>query len=503
MKNGLPILLKHFKETLRYKVVRGVPTLGYSVFYIDLSSWKLNLSELTPVIWVKDGDQSDFTPRELFQSLQDVVRERSMGRQTVLVILDMDGAEFKQYTANLSSNFVIIDINTQKQIVHSSRATGELRDAIIGQLSLINLSPFEINSPVTGSRFFGREYEIMRILDRLRTDNFAILGIRRIGKTSLLLEVRRRLLEEDSGYPVFYMDCSDMLSTDSFVREVVRHFNIRDINRLHRQRQQYSVYFPNFLKRMHKKYGREIVLLLDEIDNVLIIQRGDWTLFNMLRKSAIDNDVRIVIAGFREAMQESYLFDSPLANFVDIIRLREFTFKQANKLVFTPMENLGIRFKNKGEVIRRIYEETAGHPNLIQYYCHVLLKKMDDSGDRIISPDSLQSVYADRELMNRLIMSFLYNTKNREKAIVYLLLMENEDVYTNGFTQDKIDNLLKKQRIEMTQIELEQACAALALAGVFLKRGKEYFFHTPVFTKALLNEYNLRYLLQKALDEGL
>ena len=44
------------------------------------------------------------------------------------------------------------------------------------------------------------------------------------------------------------------------------------------------------------------------------------------------------------------------------------------------------------EVVGRIYEETAGQPNLIQYYCMILLRHLDRTGQREISPKSLIDV---------------------------------------------------------------------------------------------------------------
>ena len=53
---------------------------------------------------------------------------------------------------------------------------------------------------------------------KLTDTNHAILGIRRIGKTSLLREVQRILKEEQDPAHIVYLECSDLLSTDDYVR---------------------------------------------------------------------------------------------------------------------------------------------------------------------------------------------------------------------------------------------------------------------------------------------
>jgi hypothetical protein len=43
----------------------------------------------------------------------------------------------------------------------------------------------------------------------------------------------------------------------------------------------------------------------------------------------------------------------------------------------------------------------------------------------------------------------------------------------------------------------------LMLAGVLHRKGREYFFASPVFTKVLHQSYDLDYLFRKVKEEGL
>ena len=62
---------------------------------------------------------------------------------------------------------------------------------------------------------------------------------------------------------------------------------------------------------MSKQFKSKIIFLLDEVDNLVIMQRGDWELFRMLRASSNKGACQYIIAGFREAMREQYMLDSP------------------------------------------------------------------------------------------------------------------------------------------------------------------------------------------------
>lgn len=496
-----PPLLSFLSEELDYRVSTGEPALGYELFYIDLSAWKLRLSHQTPIIRVKSLDLEGSSPWHLIQSLQDVIRECSLRRDTVLVLLDGDSKPLLRYTSSPLYNLVIIGADEQEKIRQSRRPSGELLDLISAQVSISNLAPYETSSPVTGSRFFGREYEISRILGNPDT-NHAVLGIRRIGKTSLLREIERILREDEDSPHIVYLDCSDLLSTDDYVREVVRKLNLKELPRLHLQK--YAFFFPDFLERMRRMYTSKIIFFLDEIDNLVIMQRGSWDLFRMLRASANKGACQYIIAGFREAMLEQYLLDSPFYNFAQEVRLNEFTRQQAHDLIVTPMENLRVRFRNKDEIVGRIYEETAGHPNLIQYYCMVLLRRLDQTGKREISPDSLIDVYIDEGFKNHLLTSFMQNTQNREKALVYAILSgDSSESRLRGFSQAYIDAALRKRGMVLPQNNIDEACNVLILAGVLHQKGKDYSFTSPVFTKVLQQTHDLNHLLNKVKEEGI
>jgi hypothetical protein len=491
--------MRFFHEELGYTVRVGKPSLGYQLFYMDLSSWKLRLSNRTPVVWVQTKDLDGVTSQHLMQSLGDVLRERNLTRQIVLVLVDGNSFPLFRHKTNLNYNLVLIGAEEQKNVLQSRRPSGELLDIISAQVPISYLSPYETRAPVTGSRFFGREHEISRILANPDT-NHAILGIRRIGKTSLLRETERILIERETAAQVVYMECSDLLSTDDYIREVVRKLNPRELPRL--ELQKYVFFFPNFLERMSKQLKSKIIFLLDEVDNLVIMQRGDWELFRMLRASSNKGACQYIIAGFREAMREQYMLDSPFYNFTQEIRLSEFTRQQARSLIVTPMENLRVRFRNEEEVISRIYEETAGHPNLIQYYCLILLRHLDQTGGREISPKSLIDVYSDEGFTSHLLTSFMQNTENREKALIYALMMSAKDAGSKGFGQGDIDAVLRKGGILLPQKDIDEACNVLTLAGVIHRKGKEFYFTSPVFTKVLQQTYDLDYLFRKVKDES-
>ncbi|HMQ31332.1 MAG TPA: AAA family ATPase [Chloroflexaceae bacterium] len=498
-------LLRRLRDELNYKIRSGPTTLGYELFYLDLSSWKLRLSDRTPVVWVKPRDVDMRSPQHLIDSLRDVMRANHLRRDPLVALVDGEAEPLRQYANNLQerARIVVIGADEQARLLQSRRPTGDLRDIVLSQLSVSLLAPYETAAPVIGSRFFGREYEISRILENPDT-NFVILGIRRIGKTSLLKEIERRLREREEDHEnghIIYIDCSDLSSPEDYIREVVRKLNPTELPRLHLQ---YAFFFPDFLERMARKHRRKLIFLLDEIDNLILLQRGGWELFRMFRSSSNKGFAQYIMAGFREAMNEKIAIDSPLFNMAQEVRLNEFKRKQAHDLIVVPMENLGVGFRDKAQVIERIFAETAGHPNLIQYYCTILLRSIDlsQSDERTICLDSLIDVYQDAGFKDHLVASFIQNTQNREKALVCALLTRQNSGGLGGFTQVHMDASLRRHGITLRQGEIENACSVLKLAGIFDQHGQEYFFVSPVFVRVLTESYDVQYLIRKAREEG-
>jgi len=500
MEKDWPEVLRLLSQEFEYPVHESKASLGYRIFHADLSSWKLRLTEGTPVVWVTKQDLENATAHHIYESLMDVMREQKLTREIVLVLFDGDDTLLIRNRSPLIYNLVFIGEEKQKAILASRRPSGTLLDMIAAQVPISYLSPYETRSPVTGSRFFGREQEIARILANPDT-NHAILGIRRIGKTSLLRESERLLKERETGSQVIYLECSDMLTEDDYIREVVRKLNPRELPRLGMQK--YVFFFPNFLERMSKANKSKIVFLLDEIDNLVIMQRGNWELFRMLRASSNKGACQYILAGFREAMREHYDLNSPFFNFAQEIRLNEFTLKQARSLIVTPMNNLRVKIKSEDEFVSRIYEETAGHPNLIQYYCMILLRHLDETGERELRPDSLENVHQDEGFTSQLLTSFMQNTKNREKILTYAIMQTGENVGTQGFTLEDIDTALRGQGLVLTQEMLDDATNVLTLAGVIRRKGRIHYLTSPVFAKVLHQSYDLNYLINKVKEEGI
>jgi AAA domain len=494
-----PPLLDLLDKKYNITITGGTSILKYKIFRADLSQYKLRLTHRTPIIWVQLKDANEMSAQHLTQSLQDVAREGRFSDETAIVLLDTGGQELKVQFKLFYHRFVVIDSNEQETILNSRRPSGALLDIISRQVPLLLLSPYETSAYVSGSQFFGRKLEINRLTSNSNT-NFVVTGIRRIGKTSLLKEVKR-LLEKKEGANaphIIYMDCNDYASNDSFIEDIVRKLDPRQLVRL--KYQNYSFFFPAFLEQMKKKYKHRIVFFLDEIDQLAEMQTPTNNIFQLLRSASNKGACQFFVAGYRQAVRESNTADSPFYNFGIPIILGEFNRADANELIIKPMEGMRISLKDREKLVSRIYHETAGLPNLMQVYCQILLEKLEQSNSRELSEKNLIGVYENSRLHSNIRTSFLQNTEPVEKLITYALLKELGQDLSRSFTPRTIDSALKKKGVITSQASIESACQTLSYIGFFMRKSNEITFTSPIFAKILI-EMNLDYCLMKAKEE--
>ena len=341
-----------------------------------------------------------------------------------------------------------------------------------------HLSPYQSLGALRGgdnALFVGRDAEIDRVLRQPRRA-FAIVGARKIGKTSLLLRLEEELRRQLGAHAhILYIECSE--SSPAMVwRMITDKLKMPPVDP------------RNARAEMQVRLSRlrsPVVLLLDEIDGVYSdadensekeAERFMWD----LRGLAADGTLRLILAGYIRIYERRQDSTSAFHNFTTFIRLAELTPEAARKLVVTPMEQLGISFANQ-QLVKRILERTWQVPWIIQFFCDQLIRRLDErlAGDRhsdrrILGEDvENTSVQVEEELYsyftNPLVMS----------AVQQLILLAMVEAGCSRFNEADIRDVLEARfgrgiwrliRYEELTKRLENLTLTLALtveSGVY------------------------------------
>lgn len=201
-------------------------------------------------------------------------------------------------------------------------------------------------------QFFGREREVMRIMQRLGASppqSVAIVGDRRVGKSSLLHYVSRP--EIASGYlydpdnTVFlFVDFQEVrgLSVDVFFETLFRHLREALEGRVTIDEAADSDGLRALLGRLDSE-GIALIVLLDEFDRVTRSSSFDADFFSYLRSLAGRYNLAFVTSSGRELKElclTEEIADSPFFNIFSSVFLGSMTESEARDMVLTPAENL-------------------------------------------------------------------------------------------------------------------------------------------------------------------
>jgi ATP-dependent Clp protease ATP-binding subunit ClpA len=228
-------------------------------------------------------------------------------------------------------------------------------------------NPFSAGLIVSGESFFNRMVELATIIDATaRRQSVSIVGPRRIGKSSLLRELYRRLSSLD--YFPIYLDVSMFDSEASFIKTVdekLRGTATRDSEAASAESP--TLYdLQQRLENLH--HARGVVLLLDEFHRPAVFSD---VFFATLRAWATTGLLSLIVAHTEELAElglES-AFTSPLTNIFRTVRLTEFEPDEALRLATF---NGRIDFSERE--IDFIMTETKGHPYYIQMLCSRLIE---------------------------------------------------------------------------------------------------------------------------------
>jgi AAA domain len=234
--------------------------------------------------------------------------------------------------------------------------------------SALQLCPYVPNKPAQRWRFFGRHRELQRLL--YSSENFIVVGPRRIGKTSLLREVERRLM--DIGQRAYFIDAQDCDTEQQLMARIMEILSVRDYMSLTRRREFLpDRILPSVLRRLSAQ--SPIVLIIDELGNVIPKMKGDeWKVLGILRHFAQSGRIRIIGSAFQEfflKQQEDY--SGPWVNFASSLLLTGLSKDDLDDFVVKPF-TLWADIKHEMQLRDLIISAVGSHPLLLQYLCQAI-----------------------------------------------------------------------------------------------------------------------------------
>ena len=275
-------------------------------------------------------------------------------------------------------------------------------------------NPYNYNLPVDESMFYGRGGDVQAISAQLLHtlgDSFALIGGRRIGKTSMLEALQRELerlnAQENSPFVILPLrvDIDGDINADSledvfqFFIETIPALLNAQVPAVSQQNSPASARaLETCLNEMNKVAQKEsgkllrCILMLDECERVTekpwVAQfyRGMRHVLGGTRSRYV---LKVVMAGSSHFLTDVKDSSSPLRNILTEYPLTALDLPSTRALITQPTANSLPRV-----VVNRVASQSGGHPFLTQF----IMKKLWDAGLENASVAQVDSIAADFDL---------------------------------------------------------------------------------------------------------
>lgn len=243
--------------------------------------------------------------------------------------------------------------------------------------------------------FFGRRDYVNELYNRCKTaENSGVFGLRKTGKTSVLLALSRLLDKNNEFY--LKIDCQTLCTLKwnnvlyIIVDKIRKKYNIqKTVNRTNYDEEMAGLVFEEDMLETLDLLGKDkIIIIFDEIEHLThsVSSEERWALgvdyINFWRavRSFFQNNHNkfvFILAGTNPKMIEMpYVkvndrsVENPMFNGVHISYLKSFDFEHTRSMINTLGGYMGLRFNE--EVCNTLCQELGGHPFLIRQFCSLI-----------------------------------------------------------------------------------------------------------------------------------
>lgn len=464
---------------------------GLIGYVVRAAALRLKIPARFPIIFIPRHDASE----QDLGMLRDLMGVMNMVSYFALLVdlRDLPVSDprlsLKRIVRQAIHDFIVLDGADIRNLLAARDHGHRLVEIILDQVDLTVVSPYVTSGPVPANMFFGRDYELKTIVRTIRDTNFAIVGGRKIGKTSVLARVHQ-LLQETPEFKPFYLDCQAVHSYPDFFEAIDTMWRTPlptpTVEGFRRMATELPIQFPN----------RTLVMLFDEIDGLLQqdMQNGEQ-LFQILRALSQEGRLRFIFCGEKVLSESLHNPNLVFFNFCNLLPLTYLKPDEARRVVIEPMQEMGITLEDDGALADEIVELAAGHPNIVQYICQKLIERINQRRERHILRSDLDAVRQSAQFAEY-FAEVSWGHADALERLITLLMLDQPEV-----TIGEMAEALRTRHLAVTPAQLDTALDDLCLYSILRRDGPKYTYGARAFPQVLRRSQDVSGLLLSFIDE--
>lgn len=436
-----------------------------------------------PVKIIAFSSKDDFSPSLIANAAQKSFELLPDTRLSILIVKDplssSDLSALRRQQIVLTVNVIVLDVEMLADMAKGRDDPLDLiLQLVLEQSDLEKVSPFVLRGATPAQMFYGREAEEAVLLGSLTSNSVAIIGGRRIGKTSLIMHTQKRLSE--AGFTSYFCDCQHVRNWEDFGNLVSRRWKVKVPSKFKPH------HLFDLMGNLSNTQGKDLVILMDEVDQLL-----DWdqshsedeapeAFFRACRSISQQGIAQFVFSGERVISQKIWDPHSPHWNFCKPLSLRQLNHQETVSLITEPLINLGITIDEPESLADEVWKRTSGHPELVQFVGDALIKKLNtDSRSRLdLGSNDVVEVTDCFEYAEQYLETYWGQSTNTEKIISIFLSQASTDM--KGLTSE-----LKTHSIKLDHASILDSLRMLDLYGVIHQSDQQFTLKAEWFGLAL------------------
>lgn len=363
------------------------------------------------------------------------------------------------------------------------------------------VNTYIVGNPIKDqAAFFGRQdifREVLQVLRQRGSNAIVLYGQRRIGKTSVLLQLEKQLARDGEFTPV-YFDLQDkaakslaevLYELSQHIAKVTGHTAPRSSDFDRTGDCFRTVFLPDVAEKVA---SGGLVLLFDEFDvlDSPVRTQASESFFPYLR--AWMTDVQKVKFVFVIGRRPEDLSVRTMSTFkgIQCTRVSFLSEKDTEDLIRQSEKDNSLEWKV--DAVRRVFDLTHGHPYFTQLLCSVVWENAYETEPRgipLISAEDVEGAIAQALKFGGHAFNWLWDgLPPAERVVVAAMAEVTEEV----ITQDRLIETLNQSGVRLVARELEFAPETLIDWQLLIEANGAYRFAIPLLRRWVLANRPLR-----------